>query len=283
MTGKRKKSTRTPARRTTASRKKPRAGSPTGPRDLRGEVRALRDTILDGLSTRPAASSRERARRGAWDKILRQRAPETRRRLEDLMKPKRWVFGEGDDDPGVALVPTHFDHAIRQVIASAYTRMGGALRQYHSVRVVWRPKLQFGIKAAGNAPLGSKSAISRQRKAAETERKKKREARTEAYEETLDFILEDFTEKRELLRGVLDGLQSVTDGLLRAEEKRLRALAQAAPAAVKTVARPLLDELRRRRIAAADFRTLSGEKSSAYGSLLRAWNTARRKAARVLA
>ena len=101
MAGKRKKA---PASRTrTASRKKPSA--PKGPRDLRGEIRALRDTLLTGLSTRPGASSRERARQGAWDSILKQRAPEARRKLEDLMKPRRWVFGEADDDPGIALRP----------------------------------------------------------------------------------------------------------------------------------------------------------------------------------
>lgn len=259
-----------PAKRS-SSRKKPAAPrARKTPRDLRGEIRGLRDIILDGLLSRPGANSRERARQGAWDAILKQRAPESRRRLEDLMKPRRWVFGDGDDDPGIALLPTHLDHAIRQVIAPVYVRLGGALQQYHAVRVIWKAKLQFGIRRGKNAPIGSKAAVERQRKAAEKERLKKKDARDEQYARTLDGILEDFTEKRELLRGVLDGLQAVMDGIMRVEEKRLAELARAAPADVKARAAPLLVELKQRRIEAKDYRTLSGERSSEYGSLIRA-------------
>ena len=279
MTAKRKGS-----KTRTTSRKKPKVPpKKKSPRDLRGEVRALRDTLMDGLLTRPGANAKERARQGAWDSILRQRAPEARRRLEDLMKPRRWRFGEGDDDPGVALLATHFDHAVRQCVIPVYTRLAGALQQYHSVRVVWRAKLQFGIRKGANAPVGSKSAIARQRSAAEKERLKKKDARDEEYARVLDTILEDFTEKRELLRGVLDGLQAAMDGIMRVEEKRLADLARAAPKELKAKADPLLQTLKQRRIEAKDFRTLAGERSSEYASLLRAWNGARGRAARALA
>ncbi|MDF1702647.1 MAG: hypothetical protein P1V36_15970 [Planctomycetota bacterium] len=250
---------------------------------MRGEIRALRDTVLDGLSTRPGTTNAERARQGAWDTILKPRHGEARRKLEDFMKPKRWIIGEGESDPGIALVPSHFDHVIRQVVTQVYTRLGGALRQYHSVRVVWRPKLRFGVKKGYNAPIGSKSAITRQRKDAERERKEKKEAMTLHYERTLDTILEEFAEKRTLLRGVLDGLQSAMDGLMRTEEKRLQALAKAAPDEVRAATQPLLKALKDKRIEAKDYRTLSGEKSSVYGTRMRAWATLRTRTAKALA
>ena len=280
----RKKNSKSGTKAATSSRKKPQAPTKRkGPRDLRGELRALRDMVIDGLMIRPGASARERARQGAWDTILRQRAPESRRRLEDLMRPRRWAFGDGEDDPGIALLPTHMDHAIRQAVIPVYTRLAGALKQYHTVRVVWRPKLQFGIRKGGNEPIGSKSAVAKQRAAAEKERLKKKAAREKEYARVLDTILEDFTEKRDLLRGVLDGLQSVTDGILRVEETRLGELARAAPKDVRDRAAPLLLTLKQRRIEAKDFRTLAGERSSEYASVLRAWNGARGRAARALA
>lgn len=261
---------------------KPKAATKT-PKDLRGEVRALRDTVLDGLSTRPGSSNAERARQGAWDTILKPRYAEARRKLEDFMKPGRWVLAEGESDAGIALVPSHFDHVIRQVVTQVYTRLGGALRQYHSVRVVWRPKLQFGVKKGYNAPIGSKSAIARQRKDAERERKEKKEAMTLHYERTLDAILEEFAEKRALLRGVLDGLQSAMNALMQAEGKRLRALAKAAPTDVQAVVKPLLKDLKDKRIEAKDYRTLSGEKSSVYGTHMRRWAALRTRTAKALA
>lgn len=280
----RKKSGGSSTRAASASRKKPKSPARAkGPRDLRGEIRALRDILLEGLMTRPGASSAERARQGAWDSILRPRAPASRRRLEDIIKPRRWMFGESDDDPGIALLPTHFDHVIRQGVIPVYTRLAGALKQYHTVRVVWRTKLQFGIRKSTNAPIGSKSAIDRQRKAAEKERLKKEAARTKAYARVLDTILEDFTEKRELLRGVLDGLQATMDGIMRVEEKRLADLSRGAPKELKAKVAPLLVTLKQRRIEAKDFRTLAGERGSEYASLLRAWNGARGRAARALA
>lgn len=259
------------------------ASKPKSPRDLRGEFIAIHDIIAEELSTRPGADSRERARQGAWDTILKQRAPESRRRCKDIAKARRWEFASAQSDVGIALVPSHWDHVIRQDFNHLYVRLAGALRQYYSVRVVWRPKIRFGIIKGTNAPVATSKAIAAQRKAAEKTRQEKAEARNQAYKDTLKNILADFAEKRAALHKVLEALVKTMDGLMRAEESRLRKLISAAPRAERPKANQYLAQMKQFRLDAKLAKTISGEKSSVYTGLVGKWNGARRKTARVLA
>lgn len=259
------------------------AAKPKKARDLRGELIALRDIVLDELSTRPGQDLRETARRGAWDTILRPRAQESSRRFKDATKARRWRFAPGDDDIGLGIAPAHWNHMIRQCVAPVYTRLAGALRQYYSVRVVWRPKLRFGWTKGKNAPLGSKAAIKAQKSAAEKERKKKAAAMNAAYKATLKTIMDDFAAKRKSLHAVLAGLQKTMDALMQAEERRLGAALARAPAAVKAKAKPDHDAMKMLRRDAKSFRTPSGANASEYSGILRKWNGARTKTAKRLA
>lgn len=259
------------------------AAKPKKPRDLRGEVIALRDRMLADLRGRPGADARERARQGAWDKILKPRIPDVDRRFRDALKAKRWVFAPGDDDIGVSISPPHWDQFMRQFAAPTYTKLCGAMRQYYSVRVVWRARLRFGFKVIPNAPLGSKKAIAAQKKAAKTEREKKEAGRAAAYKATMDSVLADYASKRESLRALVDGLQDTLNGLMQAEEKRLAAVIRRSPADVQAKAKPQYEKMKELRRDARTFRTQSGENASDYSQQLRRWNGVRKKTAQAVA
>jgi hypothetical protein len=247
----------------------------------RERLEALRDAVLAAHRKAPAKDQKQSALQDGWVSILKPRVQGWIDRLEDFLAAKRWEFDD-EEDVGVALFPSHLDHVVRDDVVYVFAGLAGALRQYHTIRLVWRAKVRFGFTQGKNAPIGSKKAIDDQNKKAQEELKKAEDEQQKAYRETMQKVLDGWAETRKLLAGHLDELQALMDELLRIEEARLEARLDRAPQPKQEKAAPHLQEAKTLRRDAKSFATDDGSQASEYTGLLRKWLGARRRAAQAL-
>lgn len=104
--------------------------------DVLAYVRRLQKQI-EGHAVPPPRSATDRALYDAWTAILKPRAARMAGRLKRLAAPKRWTYADGGNwiehlDPG------EWSRAVREM-ASLYTELGGALKQYDSFTVRYKP------------------------------------------------------------------------------------------------------------------------------------------------
>jgi hypothetical protein len=265
--------TRTPAARAAAAAATPATS------DLREAVGALRGRLHEEFASPPPRDRKQSAVLDAWRAIVKPRLGDVLRRLSDLELSRRWELD--GEERAVRLLPSEWDHVVRQIVSPCHARLAGALSQYHTARVVWAPPLRLGVEVGTNAPVGTKKEIEAQRKAAATERGKAERATRESYRATVQAVLAAFAERREGLTDALRALQRITASLQAAEEARLRerlaSLAEDSP--IRRQVRRDLQQCRELRLDAAAFPVgdaLRGE--AAWGGLLRRWLAPRRRA-----
>ncbi len=268
------------------STSKGKAKSPTQAKsapdgDLRAELRALRDAIALELGRAPARDARQTALYDGWRVALKDRLPRVRRRLEDLLRAERWRLDEKGH--GTALEPSHWRRAIRDALTDVAVALAGARRQYETIGLRWRETMRLGAVRGRNAPVGTRKALDKQKKDAEKRLEDERARERKRYRETMTLVLDGWAGMREVLAAHLRTLQDLTARLQEAEERRLAALAAAAPPEVAGRARPVLEAARDRRLDGETILMDSPQQAGRWSTLLRRWNASRERAARALA
>lgn len=249
-------------------------------KDLRKEVKALRDYISKNLKGKPDKDKKQSALQDAWVAHLEPRIGRVYNKVKALMTVKRWVR---KGTKGVALKPAHWNHVIRQLVSDAYVDLAGSLRGYFNVRPTWRAKIRFGIFKGKNAAIGSAKQIAAQRKAAKEAAEKLKAARNESYAATMKLVLDGLEAKRTHMEEAISRLQSIVDALMEVEEARLRELLSDAPEETQEKGALIIEEMEEHRIEARDFALDGGRGAADYSRLLGWWNGARREAAAELA
>lgn len=219
--------------------------------------------VLQGFKRPPTRTGDERVVHDAWTAALKPRAPRLERRAGRLADLKLWEFDE-DRRPD-HLRPGAWPEVVREA-ASLVAELAGALAQHERVRIVWRPKLRFGIQRGSNAPVATTKEKAKARSAAGKAREQAREAQQKAAQKILAASTKRLEEARTAIRAALAETRHLVAALQEAEEarlaKRAARLKEGTPA--REEAEDLLVQLHQAR--------LEGERhegGAAYGSILR--------------
>jgi hypothetical protein len=271
------------AKRKTTTKAKPKAAAKgnAAAEGLREAFRALRDAIVRDLGRSPPRDARQSALQDAWRIALKDRIPRVRRRLEDLLKARRWDLSGGGAPR--ALHPSHWRHVVRQGLGDVAVTLAGARRQYETIGLRWRERMRLGAVRGRNAPAAATKALEKQRKDAEKKLQDEREQERQRYRETLERVLEGWALVREEIAAHLHTLQELTARLQDAEERRLDGLLRQAPPEVAARARGPLQKARGQRLDGAALLLDDPREAGKWSSLLRQWNLSRERAARALA
>lgn len=105
--------------------------------DFRDFLVKLRRSLAE-YEIAPPRNNYDYAQHDAWKSILKPRAISMRRRAEKLMDQKYWVIDPATGH-AVGVKPKYWNFVVREV-AGLFSELGGALKQYHTVRLrITRP------------------------------------------------------------------------------------------------------------------------------------------------
>ena len=227
-------------------------------------VSALADRLA-ALTPAPSKSAKERAVYDAWSAAIKPRARAMLRRAEKLADARNWEF-DAKREP-VRLRAAFWGEAVREV-AYLYAQLSGALAQHEHVRIVWRPKMRFGVVRGSNAPVSTTKQRAKAKAAEAKALESARKAKMKAARKVLDDVVKRLEVVRKELRALVKELRHVVAVLQGEDERRLaeRTLALREGSKEREKAEDLLLDLARGRLNAERHR---GSKASGYGTTLR--------------
>jgi len=249
-------------------------------KSLYDRVVALADRIAT-FKEAPRRSKEERAVHGAWSAALRPRVASMRRHAEWVADPRHWEFDTTREPE--RLQAAGWKLAARE-LAALYTELAGALFQYERFRIVWTPRLRFGIVRGQSrrVPEGKSKDRAKMQAAARKALGNAKKAKVKAAQKILDGVVKALDAQRKTLRETLVEVRHLTAALQVDEEarlaKRVKRMAEGSKAREK--AEDLLVDLARGRLRASRY---GEERAAGWGSLLRsAWLAPRARLVRLV-